>query len=181
MLDADDSVGRDIPREQPVAGRPPDDLVRTVNHLPPPPQVNKPQDSTVEMPIFREMEAAWFRSHGRLDLGQSGASDTSGTGSGGSAATATVGSSRTDNSGPVEWRTAADAGWSAAAAAARPPIGGSTRSGLPKRVPQAQYVPGSVEGANTTPSFQRRSPDEIRGLLSAYHRGVQRGRQHGGR
>src|SRR5690606_31356954 len=142
MLDAADPTPRDAQLEQPVAGRPPDELVRTVNHLPPPPPI-KQQDSTVDMPIFREMEAAWFRSRGRLVLGQPGASDTAGAGAGGTAAAAaTVGGTRTGtgSGGPVDWRTAADAGWSAAAAAARPPVAGSTRSGLPKRVPQAQYV-----------------------------------------
>jgi hypothetical protein len=62
-------------------------------------------------------------------------------------------------------------------AAAEPPASGTTRSGLPKRVPQAQLVPGGVE---TGPRNQnRRSPDEVRGLLSAYHRGVHRGRTAG--
>ena len=39
----------------------------------------------------------------------------------------------------------------------------------------AQLVPGGVEKAAT--GTNRRSPDAVRGLLSAYHRGVQRGRQ----
>lgn len=75
------------------------------------------------------------------------------------------------------WRTAADDGWQRAMAAAEPPVNDTTRSGLPKRVPQAQLVPGGVQ---TIPRNQtRRSPDEVRGLLSAYHRGVQRGRTAG--
>ena len=75
------------------------------------------------------------------------------------------------------WRTAADEGWQRAMAAAEPVDAGTTRSGLPKRVPQAQLVPGGVQ---TGPRNQnRRSPDDIRGLLSAYHRGVQRGRTDG--
>ena len=62
-------------------------------------------------------------------------------------------------------------------AAAEPVDAGTTRSGLPKRVPQAQLVPGGVQAG---PHHQnRRSPDEVRGLLSAYHRGVQRGRTDG--
>jgi len=75
------------------------------------------------------------------------------------------------------WRTSADDGWKKAMAAAEPLDAGTTRSGLPKRVPQAQLVPGGVQ---PPPSNQnRRSPDEVRGLLSAYHRGVQRGRTDG--
>jgi len=75
------------------------------------------------------------------------------------------------------WRTRADEGWQRAMAAAEPPDAGTTRSGLPKRVPQAQLVPGGVEGGAR--NQKRRSPDEVRGLLSAYHRGVQRGRTAG--
>ncbi len=73
------------------------------------------------------------------------------------------------------WRTAADDGWRAAAKAAEPASGGTTRSGLPKRTPAAQLVPGGVD-ARANAAKTRRTPDEVRGLLSAYHRGVQRGR-----
>ncbi|MBF9128040.1 hypothetical protein I0C86_03375, partial [Plantactinospora sp. S1510] len=76
------------------------------------------------------------------------------------------------------WRTAADEGWARASRAAEPATAGTTRSGLPKRVPQAQLVPGGVDNkAGREPT--RRTPDEVRGLLSAYHRGVQRGRTAG--
>ncbi|MFI2272077.1 MULTISPECIES: sensor histidine kinase [Catenuloplanes] len=75
------------------------------------------------------------------------------------------------------WRTAADDGWKRAQEAAKPATSGTTRSGLPKRTPQAQLVPGGVE---TKPAERtRRTPDEVRGLLSAYHRGVHRGRSAG--
>jgi signal transduction histidine kinase len=174
--------------DQPVAGRLPDGLIRTINHLPPAPPRVKPQDSTVEMPIFREMEAVWFRGHGRLDFDQQGGhrppdsatppptTTVPSTAGGGTSA---MGSGYL---GADQWHTPADAGWSAAAAAAEPAADGATRSGLPKRVPQAQFVPGGVEAGSSdaAPVTQRRSPDEVRGLLSAYHRGVQRGRQHGG-
>jgi hypothetical protein len=62
-------------------------------------------------------------------------------------------------------------------AAADPTVNDTTRSGLPKRVPQAQLVPGGVQSSPRNQN--RRSPDEVRGLLSAYHRGVQRGRTAG--
>jgi hypothetical protein len=79
--------------------------------------------------------------------------------------------------GEDRWRTAADEGWQRAIAAAEPVDAGTTRSGLPKRVPQAQLVPGGVQAGPRNQN--RRSPDEVRGLLSAYHRGVQRGRTDG--
>src|SRR5262249_41944660 len=72
------------------------------------------------------------------------------------------------------WRTPADEGWSAAAAASQPQSAGQTQTGLPKRVPMAQLVPGGVDSAGH--NSERRTPEGVRGLLSAYHRGVQRGR-----
>ncbi|MEU4559054.1 nitrate- and nitrite sensing domain-containing protein [Actinoplanes sp. NPDC023936] len=75
------------------------------------------------------------------------------------------------------WRTTADDGWQRAMAAAAPQDAGTTRSGLPKRIPQAQLVPGGVD--NTARTQHRRNPEEVRGLLSSYHRGVQRGRTDG--
>lgn len=74
----------------------------------------------------------------------------------------------------VGWQTAADDGWRAASAATDVPVEATTQTGLPKRVPMAQLVPGGVE--RPTSSVQRRTPEAVRGLLSAYHRGVQRGR-----
>ena len=108
-----------------------------------------------------------------IGTGQNGARPAyAGTDTGGSQPVPRPRSSAEDR-----WRTAADEGWQRAMAAAEPPDAGTTRSGLPKRVPQAQLVPGGVQ---TDPRNQnRRSPDEVRGLLSAYHRGVQRGRTAG--
>jgi hypothetical protein len=73
------------------------------------------------------------------------------------------------------WQTAADDGWAAAReAASSAEQSETTQSGLPKRKPMAQLVPGGVDKAET--NTQRRSPEGVRGLLSAYTRGVQRGR-----
>ncbi|GAA4437079.1 nitrate- and nitrite sensing domain-containing protein [Phytohabitans houttuyneae] len=85
---------------------------------------------------------------------------------------------RQRDSADAPWRTAADEGWKRAEKAAEPVAAGTTRSGLPKRVPQAQLVPGGVE-TSASRERARRTPDEVRGLLSAYHRGVQRGRSAG--
>jgi hypothetical protein len=164
-------------------------------------------DDTTELPIFREMEAAWFRTHGPVPtpapdqwanpVAQASAPPavnpvsavpvsggpasvygypTQGGGSGGYSAAGTA----TDTYVPRQreahdWRTLADEGWQAATAAAQPRNTGTTRSGLPKRVPMDQLVPGGVNDA-AGPHRTRRTPEEVRGLLSAYHRGVQRGR-----
>ncbi|MEU0151025.1 sensor histidine kinase [Micromonospora fulviviridis] len=175
-----------------------------------------------EAPIFREMEAVWFRSHGedettiftrpRFDEepapapAQAAASAqpagpspppplptrTPGAQAAGlttpppytppatppPAAAVPAPAPTPPAIDPEAWRTAADEGWSRASKAAEPANAGTTRSGLPKRVPQAQLVPGGIEPKGSRAST-RRTPDEVRGLLSAYHRGVQRGRTAG--
>ncbi|GAB1694501.1 nitrate- and nitrite sensing domain-containing protein [Krasilnikovia sp. M28-CT-15] len=84
------------------------------------------------------------------------------------------GSGSGPTAGNAAWQTAADEGWQAARAAAEAPVETTTSAGLPKRTPMAQLVPGGVDRGGT--SVQRRTPEAVRGLLSAYHRGVQRGR-----
>jgi hypothetical protein len=146
-------------------------------------------EDTTELPIFREIETAWFQERGHSVMQ-------------GPPATArpapppapapppraappppTVPRQRPAAPAPAaaattSWRTAADAGWHAASAAQDPPLAGSTRSGLPKRAPQAQLVPGGVPARPA--KLNRPSAEELRGLLSSYQRGVQRGRQAGG-
>jgi hypothetical protein len=163
-------------------------------------------DETMELPIFRELESAWFTtakpasepastveddlsvvSTQRFSTGEPARS----TGVPQQASSpesiddesldrdpATVGAVAAAGAGAAAgspWQTAADEGWQAARAAAELPVETTTTAGLPKRTPMAQLVPGGVDrGGN---SVQRRTPEAVRGLLSAYHRGVQRGRQ----
>ncbi|HYT09447.1 MAG TPA: LysR substrate-binding domain-containing protein [Mycobacteriales bacterium] len=87
---------------------------------------------------------------------------------------------RGDALGPGSWESPADDGWRAAARLAEPPTAGTTTAGLPKRKPQAMYVPGAVsggEGTNGTANgATTRSPQQVRGRLSSYRDGVRRGR-----
>jgi len=148
-------------------------------------------DETMELPIFRELESAWFQTVPETaplpertdDVGAAGARipaggapRASGTTMGGTsmATTTTDGGRRPESN----WTSPADDGWRAAASAAHTSETEVTDGGLPKRVPMAQLVPGGVEKATT--ATNRRSPESVRGLLSAYHRGVQRGRQQSG-
>ena len=211
-------------------GRP--DYSRLLDAVPTPPS-RYADDLTMELPIFRELESAWFRvtSSEPDDFGleapqiidrptspaaspptpeapptrealpkreapptpeaapqpartgnvrgaesyavSAGLTSPAGTGAG-----RPTGPGGTDGAarpvGEVSWRTVADDGWQAAADASKPKDGGTTDMGLPKRVPMAQLVPGGVD--NATAGAQRRTPESVRGLLSAYHRGVQRGR-----
>ncbi|MFL6130716.1 MAG: hypothetical protein ACJ73E_16840, partial [Mycobacteriales bacterium] len=86
---------------------------------------------------------------------------------------------RRDDAPPAaSWHTAADEGWRAAARLAEPATAGTTTAGLPRRRPQALYVPGTAggEAENAPNGAASRSPQEVRGRLSSYRDGVRRGR-----
>ncbi|MER7005637.1 nitrate- and nitrite sensing domain-containing protein [Dactylosporangium sp. NPDC000555] len=157
-------------------------------------------DETMELPIFRELESAWFTTKREpledptpaapspvqqpspgarpVEVTYSDAPSqyvppqrfetrSPGEASRGSADRASSGSA-------VNWHSAADEGWQAAAALAQAQEFTTTDIGLPKRVPMSQLVPGGVEKNPIV--AHKRTPESVRGLLSAYHRGVQRGR-----
>jgi hypothetical protein len=80
------------------------------------------------------------------------------------------------------WRTNAnDETWRRAEQVREPSAGGVMPSGLPRRVPQANLVPGQAEADVTAvPGPQvSRSPEEVRGRLTNLRRGIQQGRQAG--
>ncbi|WP_250027802.1 sensor histidine kinase [Paractinoplanes maris] len=164
-------------------------------------------DETMELPIFRELESAWFTtarpadakpstngldepvSSQRIPTGEPSRSigvpqqavspesrdrDPATVGAGAINGAASNGASANGSMATNPWQTAADTGWQAAQAAAEVAVDSTTTAGLPKRTPMAQLVPGGVDRNDT--SVQRRTPEGVRGLLSAYHRGVQRGR-----
>ncbi|MGW1257296.1 nitrate- and nitrite sensing domain-containing protein, partial [Streptomyces sp. NPDC002513] len=62
----------------------------------------------------------------------------------------------------------------------QPAAGGITTSGLPRRVPRANLVPGTAQQQQhqTGPQVSR-SPDEVRGRLTNLRRGIAQGRQAG--
>ncbi|MFI5889405.1 nitrate- and nitrite sensing domain-containing protein [Actinoplanes sp. NPDC051513] len=163
-------------------------------------------DETMELPIFRELESAWFTTarpaDGKQPTGdeavatqriptgeptrmvgvpqQAGSPESreqepAAVGVGAANGYGSANGSGT-NGGVVSnpWQTAADEGWQAARAASEHSIDTTTTAGLPKRTPMAQLVPGGVDRGES--SVQKRTPEGVRGLLSAYHRGVQRGR-----
>ncbi|MFF8387425.1 nitrate- and nitrite sensing domain-containing protein [Streptomyces kanasensis] len=62
----------------------------------------------------------------------------------------------------------------------KPAAGGVTTSGLPRRVPRANLVPGTAQEQplQTGPQVSR-APDDVRGRLTNLRRGIQQGRQAG--
>ncbi|MFI8960624.1 nitrate- and nitrite sensing domain-containing protein [Streptomyces sp. NPDC053493] len=62
----------------------------------------------------------------------------------------------------------------------KPAAGGVTTSGLPRRVPRANLVPGTAqEQAHSAGPQVSRAPDDVRGRLTNLRRGIQQGRQAG--
>ncbi|WP_436739130.1 nitrate- and nitrite sensing domain-containing protein [Streptomyces sp. BBFR102] len=63
----------------------------------------------------------------------------------------------------------------------QPSAGGVTTSGLPRRVPKANLVPGTAEQQqNPTGPQVSRAPDDVRGRLTNLRRGIQQGRYQSG-
>jgi signal transduction histidine kinase len=114
------------------------------------------------LPIFEAVESDWFR-RGRQAVGRPSPENEPEPSNG--------------------WATTpADEGWRAAEAVGSPSSGGVTSAGLPKRVPQANLVPGaagSVAGSApaTTPS---RSAAATRERFASFQRGVREGRAAAG-
>jgi signal transduction histidine kinase len=110
------------------------------------------------LPIFEAVESDWFR-RGRPAVGRPTSEPEPSTSNG--------------------WATTpADEGWRAAEAVSAPTSGGVTSAGLPKRVPQANLVPGAAGAAAgsspaTTPS---RSAAATRERFASFQRGVREGR-----
>jgi hypothetical protein len=82
--------------------------------------------------------------------------------------------------GGASWDSAKpDAGWTKAETVMEPVRDGATASGLPKRVPKANLVPGSADtaaapkGVTPTPSV---SPDRVRNRLSSFQQGFRAAR-----
>ncbi|MET9386387.1 nitrate- and nitrite sensing domain-containing protein [Streptomyces sp. NPDC002928] len=82
---------------------------------------------------------------------------------------------------PASWRTSPNDELVRQAERVRQPAaGGITTSGLPRRVPRANLVPGTAQQQQhqTGPQVSR-APDDVRGRLTNLRRGIAQGRQAG--
>ncbi|BCL15595.1 serine/threonine-protein kinase [Micromonospora sagamiensis] len=79
----------------------------------------------------------------------------------------------------LEWSSMADSGWQAAEQAAKPVKGDETPAGLPRRVPQANLVPGSPL-REERPLRIVRDAARIAENTTGYFRGWRRGQEIGG-
>jgi signal transduction histidine kinase len=105
------------------------------------------------LPIFEAVESDWFR-RGRQAVGRTGHEEKASNG----------------------WVSAADDGWRAAEVVHTPSSAGVTSAGLPKRVPQANLVPGTASVAGAAASAPTRSAAATRDRFASFQRGVRKGR-----
>jgi signal transduction histidine kinase len=114
------------------------------------------------LPIFESVESDWFR-RGKHSADGVGSASSSGS----------------VESVPSWTSSAGDEGWRAAEAVHTPTSGGVTMSGLPKRVPKANLVPGTAgsgSGDATSAPPATRSASVTRDRFASFQRGVREGR-----
>ncbi|WP_371499348.1 nitrate- and nitrite sensing domain-containing protein [Kitasatospora sp. NBC_00374] len=83
-------------------------------------------------------------------------------------------------SSPTTWESANDGDWQRAEQLREPAAGGTTPSGLPRRVPKQNLVAGNAKPTPQEGPQVSRSPEEVRGRLTNLRRGVEQGRSAGG-
>jgi hypothetical protein len=113
------------------------------------------------LPIFEAVESDWFRRGRPMERqGASASSDVVASTQGG-------------------WASPGDAGWRAAEAAAVPTSGGTTTAGLPRRVPQANLIPGTAQAESQSPAPSR-SAAVTRDRFASLQRGMREARAASG-
>ncbi|WP_372409884.1 nitrate- and nitrite sensing domain-containing protein [Streptomyces luteireticuli] len=138
----------------------------------PGPGAGTPPEGT---PLFQELESHWFRDEEnqapaepqlpqrepRRTLRDTDAAD--------------------GQNSPAGWNESPnDARWRRAEQLREPLAGGTTGSGLPRRVPRANLVEGTAQQQSLPGGPQvSRAPEEVRGRLTNLRRGIQQGRQAG--
>jgi hypothetical protein len=114
------------------------------------------------LPIFDSLESDWFRRSG-------------------TSMNATRPQQAAQPAQAAAWSSPADEGWRAAQVVASPAAGETTQAGLPRRVPRANLVPGSVGGGapggqDAETGAPARSADVARSRMASFQRGVRDGR-----
>ncbi len=144
-----------IPSPAPVPGSSAAAWATGPNVIIPPPDGPPPGGG---LPIYESVESDWFRARGQ-------------------------GMIRPDQpctappaAEPAAWASPGDDGWVAAAAIVTPKVGGTTAAGLPKRVPQANLVPGSASDQQTRTATVSEAAQIARSRLANFQRGSRRAR-----
>jgi hypothetical protein len=112
------------------------------------------------LPIFESVESDWFRARRR--------------------APAHAGATVDPHGAERSWISPGDEGWRAAETVLAPAVGGITASGLPRRTPRANLVPGSAGAREDRPAKAADSADVVSGRLAGFQRGSRRARAEPG-
>ena len=169
-------------RRRPQRGRPrgerrPGD--RSADPKADPGKVTVPPPATPDqrLPIFDSLESDWFRRSGKT-VGSARPSPGAQGVQGAQGAQGAQGVQAGQPAAHSSWTSPADEGWRAAQALAAPAAGDTTQAGLPRRVPRANLVPGSVGGGggDAEADAPTRSPDAARTRMASFQRGVREGR-----
>ena len=105
------------------------------------------------LPIYEAVESSWF-----------------------SAARQAPGTARTAIKAGGQWSSPADEGWRTAQTIESPAAGSATEAGLPRRLPNANLVPGAIPSSQPAAPPPSRSAADIRNRLAGFQRGVTEGR-----
>jgi signal transduction histidine kinase len=138
------------PPEETPASAPPEKMP----HVAVPEPRQRPRET--RLPIFEAVESDWFRARRRPPAAVDAAVDTH----------------RTERS----WISPSDEGWRAAETVLAPAVGGITASGLPRRTPRANLVPGSAGAREYRPAMAADSADVVSNRLAGFQRGARRAR-----
>jgi hypothetical protein len=120
-----------------------------------PPAVSLGEEN--RLPIFEAVESDWFRRGRPTVEWQNG---------------------KEEHAPGRIWTSPADEGWRAAEAAVVPTSGGTTTAGLPRRVPQANLIPGTA--AEVAVPVPVRSAAATRERFASLQRGMREGRAASG-
>ncbi|MGW0611761.1 nitrate- and nitrite sensing domain-containing protein [Streptomyces sp. NPDC002788] len=154
------------------APRPPAPQARPVRQEPEAlPPASGPGDGRT--PLYDTLETNWF--HGQQEHQEQS------NGSAPAAPQQPQGPTGPQRSTPAGWRTSPNDDLVRQAERVRQPAaGGVTTSGLPRRVPRANLVPGTAQQQTHQSGPQvSRAPDDVRGRLTNLRRGIAQGRQAG--
>jgi methyl-accepting chemotaxis protein len=140
----------DAPVAEMPADAPPEETARVV--VPTPRQ--RPREA--RLPIFEAVESDWFRAR--------------------RTAPAHAGATVDPHGAERSWISPGDEGWRAAETILAPAVGGITPSGLPRRTPKANLVPGSAGARENRPARAADSADVVSKRLAGFQRGSRRAR-----
>jgi methyl-accepting chemotaxis protein len=110
----------------------------------------------IRLPIFESVESDWFRARRRPPP--------------------RAGVPLDPHLAAPSWASSSDEGWQAAETVLTPAVGGMTASGLPRRTPKANLVPGSAGIRENGPARAADSAEAISSRLAGFQQGSRRAR-----